>query len=510
MKVFEKIGEAENKNSTDYQNGLNADIIKTIHKRFPEAVKQSSLIAKQFQGETRKQTVLNVWNFLKKEITYKRDPEGHQWIRLPKRFLSDHTGDCKSFSLFGASILANLGLPVKFRYASYTMFPVPTHIYVVTEDEAGNELILDGVYKLPLSEKQYKSKIDYKMKIATLSGFEDTINGRKKKKGGMLKKLKNKAKQKGLAPARKAFLFLIKKNVHGLGSKMGEALAKDKNAVVKAWVNKGGNPDEITNAIAKGQKHKRILGIGFVAATTFTTALGIASPIIAMISKLFKQLGIKHKKSELTAKPTKKQQAELEASADESGEEVATEKEEIEGIYGKRKHKGIIKKKITGALKKQNKLLLAPQRQVVLKIISLNTNGLATKLQSRLKSEGSKNQLKKIWEGLGGKFEQITKVVESGSKRKSKISGIGEAEGGQAGQYAETAKAASGLIQQIIEFVKDHKKKGSEEVQVGVDEKGAVSLHSGDTKDSEASETNFKPLLIGAAVLGTGYLLIKK
>ena len=143
----------------EQKGAVNADIIRAIEKNYPEAVRLSESIANQFKGHSAKQTAYNIYKFLREQITYLADPDHKQKIRLPNRFISDATGDCKSFALFTASILANLEMPVAFRFASYNPFNnTPSHVYVVTKDEKGRELIIDGVYKLFNAEKPYSYK----------------------------------------------------------------------------------------------------------------------------------------------------------------------------------------------------------------------------------------------------------------------------------------------------------------------------------------------------------------
>lgn len=150
--------------SIEHKDGLNSDIIDTIHKNFPQAVKETAGLAQVFRRGNALDSAKNVWLFLRKKIKYKKDPAGKQLIRLPARFVADGVGDCKSYSLFAAAMLHNMGLPVKFRYAGYTMFNIPTHVYVLTEDEKGNEIIVDGVYKHFNAQKPFNYKKDYKWK----------------------------------------------------------------------------------------------------------------------------------------------------------------------------------------------------------------------------------------------------------------------------------------------------------------------------------------------------------
>ena len=108
-----------NQNILLVQDALNNDIIQAIHNLYKTGLLQTRDYAKNFKAGSRMQTAKNVWDFMKRKITYKRDPNHKQMIRLPNRFVNDADGDCKSFALFAASILGNLGMPVTFRYAGY-------------------------------------------------------------------------------------------------------------------------------------------------------------------------------------------------------------------------------------------------------------------------------------------------------------------------------------------------------------------------------------------------------
>jgi hypothetical protein len=106
-----------------------------------------------------------------------------------------------------------------------------------------------------------------------------------------LRKVGQGAKKVALAPARNAFLLLVKENVLGLAGRM--ALA-NKDKLVKFWEKLGGNANKLNTAVGQGKKKRAILGnkkfgkisgIG-VEPTSLTTVLGAAAPIIAAIGKL--------------------------------------------------------------------------------------------------------------------------------------------------------------------------------------------------------------------------------
>ncbi len=180
-----------NQNILLVQDALNNDIIQAIHNLYKIGLLQTRDYAKNFKAGSRMQTAKNVWDFMKRKITYKRDPNHKQMIRLPNRFVNDADGDCKSFALFAASILGNLGMPVTFRYAGYRDGSnIPTHVYMTTTDENGKEIIVDGVYRAFNKEKPYKFKKDYKMEVLALADDVSGI-GKFRLPGRKFRRLKN-------------------------------------------------------------------------------------------------------------------------------------------------------------------------------------------------------------------------------------------------------------------------------------------------------------------------------
>lgn len=286
----------------EQKGAVNADIIRAIEKNYPEAVRLSESIANQFKGHSAKQTAYNIYKFLREQITYLADPDHKQKIRLPNRFISDATGDCKSFALFTASILANLEMPVAFRFASYNAFNnTPSHVYVVTRDEKGRELIIDGVYKLFNAEKPYSYKTDRNMTVYTLSGVGDNnfsiddINNYREQIKRQLKSILISAKEKNrlrsalvrlneylqsvesenmnadpvgkvtakglfLAPSRNAFLSLVALNVRGLAHKLAFAIYKNEASTRAMWEKLGGNFSKLKGTVDKSKNKTPLFG----------------------------------------------------------------------------------------------------------------------------------------------------------------------------------------------------------------------------------------------------------
>jgi len=237
----------------NYANAGNSDIRSIIHENFSQALAQTKEFAKQFHGHSAIDTAQKVWKFLKTHQHYTRDKDTDQLVRLPSRFVADGTGDCKSYALFAASILANLGLPVAFRYASYTNSSIPSHVYVVTKDENGNEIIVDGVWKYFNSEKKPSYKFDEPMRVYTLSGtqeWNEHLTGIGKHGRG-----KRKLKKYGLAAPRRAFNTLLSLNAFGLAKKFARVARRNPGGLSKKWKQLGGKPSSLQRSINRGLKH---------------------------------------------------------------------------------------------------------------------------------------------------------------------------------------------------------------------------------------------------------------
>lgn len=155
-----------------HNKAYNGDLRKQIESDFELAKSQTKNMASRFLGSDRRSTANKVHSFIRRNVVYLRDDPKVQQIKLPSRLLRDLTGDCKSVSLFAAAILANLGFPVSFKYASYdAKQPTPSHIYVATQDENGKEIIVDGTCPVFDHEKPPKHSFykDLNMRVETLS-----------------------------------------------------------------------------------------------------------------------------------------------------------------------------------------------------------------------------------------------------------------------------------------------------------------------------------------------------
>jgi hypothetical protein len=120
-----------------------------------------------------------LYYWTKENIRYLEDPEGFQWIRNPSRTWDDRGKgvDCKSFTVFLASIFQNLGLKHLIRFSAYEG-KRPTHVYPVVY--LGKQaVIMDCVYYGFDKEKSFTFKKDFIVmpEISRLSGFHEFEEG---------------------------------------------------------------------------------------------------------------------------------------------------------------------------------------------------------------------------------------------------------------------------------------------------------------------------------------------
>ncbi len=277
---------SDGKTFVNFRNAENADIITVLHSNIDRATRQVREVAESFRGMSDLATCRNIFNFLKENIRYQADGY-NQDIRLPGRFVATATGDCKSYSLFTAAILSNLGIPYCIRYASYTADPTPQHVYIVATPINAKPIIIDAVYGKFNQEKKYTYKQDYTMNVRTLSGI-----GAAQNPNPFIGSL---FKTGALAAPRGAYLLLVKFNVFGFATYLNKVLEKDPNGLKARWNKLGGNFTEFKNAILSGKNRKPIFnknariggyGIGTGEPVTTGVTLASAAAIIAQLADI--------------------------------------------------------------------------------------------------------------------------------------------------------------------------------------------------------------------------------
>lgn len=78
-----------------------------------------------------------------KRMNYRADSPRKQIIKTPYRLLLDQSGDCKSYSIFAASLLQAAGIPVRFVFSNRDGSGKPDHVFVQFAD-GDNIYTLDG------------------------------------------------------------------------------------------------------------------------------------------------------------------------------------------------------------------------------------------------------------------------------------------------------------------------------------------------------------------------------
>ena len=165
--------------------GDTSDIINVVMYAYDsETDPQIKVLAEQLRGATDYETCQNIWQYLIDNITYKADSDGTngELVRSPARLVHDGVGDCKSYSIFTATVLRYLGIPCVFRFASYSNKKEATHVYIVAQ---GN-IIIDAVAHVQLNydfnqEVKYTYHCDMangKTKISYLAGLQNPVIGK--------------------------------------------------------------------------------------------------------------------------------------------------------------------------------------------------------------------------------------------------------------------------------------------------------------------------------------------
>ena len=270
------------------------DIINEILKGHNKYADQYKNISSFFIGGTPKKTLNNIWNFLKKEVRYKVEPESKQTIKSPAAIIATGktTGsDCKNYSLFTAGILNDINkkgiqkIPFCFRFTGYKFFDTnPQHVFIVAYPGTDHEIWCDAVLKEFDYKKPYTIKIDKKPMLVGISGVGKAP---KTFAGKILRPVLKVA----ASPARNAFLLLVGLNFTGLATKLNEANIKQPAALKDWWERIGGRIQNLLGMIERGAKKKRLFGIGlFDPASDTAATAAVASPILASVAVFLKDV----------------------------------------------------------------------------------------------------------------------------------------------------------------------------------------------------------------------------
>jgi hypothetical protein len=266
-------------------NASNSELQAAIEAVIPMATKQMQSRSKQFKGANEQESCKKIFDYLK-ALNYKADGNEQQ-VRLPSGLVRTQTGDCKSYAVFTSAVLSNLKIPHYLVYTSYNPADkTPTHVYVVTK----NNCIVDAVWGKFNSEKKPTHKIKKPMNISyiagtgsrmgatscsnnnTSSGIMGAATGKQWAESlGIWKSLPNVVtlnytKNQVLLPyatGRGILLALLRKNAGGMATSLNNIYLKARannasdefkkyRAFEIEFLQKGGNPDNLREAIQEG------------------------------------------------------------------------------------------------------------------------------------------------------------------------------------------------------------------------------------------------------------------
>jgi len=168
------------------------DTMRLIRQAIPKTLWQTEKIARVLKGKTLEETCSTIWHFVYEHIQYKRDKEGVEQVRSPRRTWSDRrTGvDCDCYTVFILSILQSLNIPCVARITKYSK-PYPEvprwqHVYPIVPkpghlDDYGENrdhyIVIDCVKDRFDDEQPYLECKDYNMRLDYLDGFETRSDG---------------------------------------------------------------------------------------------------------------------------------------------------------------------------------------------------------------------------------------------------------------------------------------------------------------------------------------------
>ena len=84
------------------------------------------------KGIPRRDAARAIHELARRRVRYVRE-DGDQLIRFPWRALEDGQGDCKTLSVFVASMARAAGLPVRIRFVRYLGDDHFAHVYAVVD-----------------------------------------------------------------------------------------------------------------------------------------------------------------------------------------------------------------------------------------------------------------------------------------------------------------------------------------------------------------------------------------
>ena len=183
-KVKMQVAKAENQKHLINGSGNTTDIIAAILHADKLCATYTTNLSKTLAKRTIKDTCQAIYTFVTDNIEYKEDPDGLQFIQSPGHLFwgadgkGNGKGDCKSMSIFCASVLQNLGIKYAYRFISESPSNDYHHVFIVVPDEKGETVILDCVddaFNIPHNFAKVKDIVPGEV-AGKIAGFGDVVN----------------------------------------------------------------------------------------------------------------------------------------------------------------------------------------------------------------------------------------------------------------------------------------------------------------------------------------------
>jgi hypothetical protein len=161
------------------------DTMALIQRTVPKTLWQTKKIAQKLRGRTLEETCSNIWHFVYDHVQYKRDKDGVEQVRSPRRTWWERKSgvDCDCYTELISSILLNFNIPHKARIAKYPKRPpeIPRwqHVYPIVPKngklnghlERDDYIVLDCVKDEYDEEQPFLESKDYDMRLDYLDGI---------------------------------------------------------------------------------------------------------------------------------------------------------------------------------------------------------------------------------------------------------------------------------------------------------------------------------------------------
>lgn len=178
--ILKNLKPFQNKRKVVAANQSTSDIIAGIINTHYHYFSEYDKIYHYFDSESVEDIAKNIFDFLKKNVSYKIENENFQKLKSPAAIIST-SGDCKSYSLFIAGIIAafvrNEGedIPFVFRFAGYNNEDIE-HVFVVLYPNTDSEIWIDPVLNFFNERKVpyfYTDKKIKPMALYSISGINN-------------------------------------------------------------------------------------------------------------------------------------------------------------------------------------------------------------------------------------------------------------------------------------------------------------------------------------------------